>query len=175
MAGSGITGRLRVDEMPIVYLGIGSNIGKREDNCLRAISLLRENGLKITKRSGMHETEPWGVKDQPRFINMAVEAETDVSPRDLLLLLKKTERDMGRLPGKKWGPRVIDIDLLMYDNLQMNEAGLTVPHPLMHEREFVLLPLSEIAPEKVHPVLHKTIRALLDRKTFAREDRSDSR
>jgi len=154
--------------MPIVYLGIGSNIGRREDNCRRAISLLEENGLTITKRSAMRETEPWGVKDQPQFVNMAVEAETDVSPRELLLLLKRIESTMGRLPGKKWGPRVIDIDILMYDNLEMDEADLTVPHPLMHERVFVLGPLSEIAPEKVHPVLHKTVRELLNQKVSGR-------
>ncbi len=154
--------------MPTVYLGIGSNVGRREENCLRAVSLLEENGVIITKHSAMHETEPWGVKDQRQFVNMAVEAETDVSPRELILLLKKIESAMGRLPGKKWGPRVIDIDILMYDNLEMNEADLTVPHPLMHERVFVLGPLSEIAPEKVHPVLHKTVRELLDQKASRR-------
>ena len=159
--------------MQMVYLGIGSNIGGRENNCLRAISLLGENGLKITKRSAMYETEPWGVKDQPRFINMAVEAETDVSPRDLLALIKKIESEMGRRTGKKWGPRVIDIDILMYENIQMNEVDLSIPHSLMHEREFVLRPLSEIAPDKIHPVLCKTIRELLDRKASVPEGRHE--
>ncbi len=160
-----------MNEMPTVYLGLGSNLGSRQDNCLRAVSLLEENGLKITRRSAMYETEPWGVKDQPRFINMAVEAETDVSPHELLSLIKKIESDMGRLAEKKWGPRVIDIDILLYENMRMNGDELTIPHPLMHEREFVLRPLSEIAPERVHPVLCKTIRELLDRKAFAPEDR----
>jgi len=161
--------------MPVVYLGIGSNIGRREDNCLRAISLLEENGLTITKRSAMYETEPWGVKDQPQFLNMAVEAVTHVSPRELLLLLKTIESSMGRLPGKKWGPRVIDIDILIYDNLTINEDELTVPHPLLHERVFVLEPLAEIAPEKVHPVLRKTIRELLNQKVSGPGDRRKKR
>ncbi len=160
--------------MPVVYLGIGSNIGDREDNCLKAISLLEENGLKITKRSSLHETEPWGVKNQPQFVNMAVEAETDLSPRELLVILKKIENAMGRLPEKKWGPRIIDIDILMYDDLKINEADLTVPHPLMHERAFVLVPLSEIAPEKVHPALHKTISELLNQKTSPDDDGKDA-
>ncbi len=155
--------------MPVVYLGIGSNVGRRENNCLRAISLLEENGLTVTKRSAMHETEPWGVKDQPQFVNMAVEAETDISPRELLLLLKRIESDMGRRPGKKWGPRVIDIDILMYDNLVVNEDDLSVPHPLLHERVFMLEPLSEISPEKVHPVLGKTVRELLSQKSSGRQ------
>ncbi len=154
--------------MPVVYLGIGSNLGHREDNCLRAISLLEENGLKITKRSALHETEPWGVKDQPRFVNMALEAETYLSPRELLVLLKKIENGMGRMPERKWGPRVIDIDILMYDDLKINEADLAVPHPLMHERAFVLAPLSEIAHEKVHPVLHKTVGELLRHRVSVR-------
>lgn len=120
----------------------------------------------------MHETEPWGVKDQPQFVNMAVEAETDVSPRELLELIKRIESDMGRRPGKKWGPRVIDIDILMYDHLQINEEGLSVPHPLLHERVFVLEPLAEIAPEKIHPVLRKTVRELLNQKSSGKSFRT---
>lgn len=148
--------------MSVVYLGLGSNIGNRKDNCLMAISLLEENGLKITKRSAMHETEPWGVRDQPGFINMVVETKTDIVPRELLALIKKIEYDMGRRPAKKWGPRVIDIDILLYDDLIMREDDLSIPHPLMHERAFVLKPLSEVAPERMHPVLRKTVRQLLD-------------
>ncbi len=147
--------------MSVVYIGIGSNIGAREDNCLRAIGLLEENGLSITKRSSLYETEPWGVTDQPGFINMVVEAETDISPRELLALLKRVENEMGREPGIKWGPRLIDLDILLFEDLIREESDLTIPHPLMHRRNFVLAPLSEIAPEKVHPVLGKTIRDLL--------------
>lgn len=148
--------------MPVVYLGIGSNLGIREDNCLMAISLLEENGLKITKRSAMHETTPWGVRDQPKFINMAIEAETDISPLELLSLIKKIEGDMGRQPAIKWGPRVIDIDILLYGDMLLCEADLTIPHPLMQEREFVLRALSEIAPDIMHPVLGKTMKELFD-------------
>lgn len=147
--------------MPVVYIGIGSNIGAREDNCLRAIGLLEENGLRITRRSSVYETEPWGVKDQQGFINMVVEAETDISPRELLVLLKRVENEMGRQPGIKWGPRLIDLDILLFDDLIMEESDLTIPHPMMHRRNFVLAPLAEIAPEKVHPVLAKKIRDLL--------------
>ncbi len=155
--------------MPLVYLGIGSNLGIREDNCLMAISLLEENGLRITKRSAMYETMPWGVKDQPKFINMAIEAETNISPLELLSLVKKIEGEMGRQPAMKWGPRVIDIDILLYSDKLLCEADLTIPHPLMHEREFVLRPLSEIAPDIVHPVLGKTIKELFDTIAIAPE------
>ena len=148
--------------MAVVYLGIGSNIGNRIDNCATAISFLEENGLTITKRSEMYETMPWGVKDQPEFINMAVEVETDISPPELLSLIKKIEGDMGRQPAVKWGPRVIDIDILLYGNERVSGAGLTIPHPLMHERDFVLRPLSEIAPDVMHPVLNKTIKELFN-------------
>jgi 2-amino-4-hydroxy-6-hydroxymethyldihydropteridine diphosphokinase len=147
--------------MSVVYIGIGSNIGAREDNCLRAAVLLEDNGVRITKRSSLHETEPWGVKDQPAFINMVVEAETGLSPKELLLTLKRIESDMGRRPGIKWGPRLIDLDILFYDDLVMQDSDLTIPHPLMHIRDFVLEPLSEIAPEKVHPVFTRKISDLL--------------
>jgi 2-amino-4-hydroxy-6-hydroxymethyldihydropteridine diphosphokinase len=153
--------------MHVVYLGIGSNIGDRENNCLKAIELMEERGLKVTRRSSMCETEPWGVKDQPAFINMAVEAETDISPRGLLMLLKKIENEAGRRPGRRWGPRVLDIDILLYDNLQVAEDDLSIPHPLMHKRVFVLEPLAEIAPDRVHPVLRKTIKQLFIGETSA--------
>ena len=147
--------------MAVVYIGIGSNLGNKRDNCLKAVESLEKSGLRITKRSSLHETEPWGVKEQPKFINMAVEADTDLPPRELLLLLKKIEDAMGRERMTRWGPRIIDLDILLYNDLQMKEPDLQIPHPLMHERDFVLEPLSEIAPEKVHPVLSRKIRDLL--------------
>ena len=147
--------------MPTVYIGIGSNVGEREENCLRAIALLDKNEVRITKRSEMYETEPWGVKDQRRFINMVVASETNLSPRGLLLRLKRIEGEMGRRPGEKWGPRLIDLDILFYDDLIIDEGDLVIPHPMMHRRDFVLKPLSEIAPDKVHPVFGRRIRELL--------------
>jgi len=147
--------------MSTVYIGIGSNLGDRHKNCLRAIELLRQNGLLVTKQSSMHETEPWGVTEQPEFVNMAVEAETELAPIKLLEMLKKIEKDMGRQDTIRWGPRIIDLDILLYDNIILRTDSLTIPHPLMHEREFVLEPLSEIAGDLIQPVLKKSIADLL--------------
>jgi 2-amino-4-hydroxy-6-hydroxymethyldihydropteridine diphosphokinase len=147
--------------MAVAYIGIGSNLGNRRYNCLKAIELLRQGGLRVSKVSLLYETEPWGVRGQPRFINMAAEIETDLPPRKLLALLKAIEKRMGRIKAEQWGPRRIDLDILLYDDITLNTDGLTIPHPLMHERTFVLEPLSEIAPEKVHPVLLKKVSALL--------------
>lgn len=149
--------------MAIVYVGIGSNLGDRERNCLRAIDLMEERSLKVSRRSRTYETEPWGVKDQPRFINMAVSVETALEPRKVLGLLKDVEKLMGRQETVRYGSRVIDLDILLYDSLVVKEPGLEIPHPLMHERDFVLVPLAEIAPEAVHPVIGKTIRELRDK------------
>ncbi|MBI4848737.1 MAG: 2-amino-4-hydroxy-6-hydroxymethyldihydropteridine diphosphokinase [Nitrospirae bacterium] len=147
--------------MPTAYIGIGSNLGDREDNCGRAIRLLEANNIKVIKSSSMIETEPWGVEDQPMFINMAVEIETVLGPEELLSVLKKIEVETGRRPEKRWGPRVIDLDILLYDDLIMKTSELEIPHPHISEREFVLRPLAEIVPEKLHPVLKKSIRELL--------------
>ncbi len=147
--------------MSVVYIGIGSNLGNRQYHCLKAIELLEQCGLRVSKISSLYETEPWGVKAQPAFLNMAIEVETDIVPLKLLELIKKIEAELGREKTVKWGPRVIDLDILLYDDLRIAEEDLQVPHPLMHQREFVLRPLSEIAPEKVHPVLRKDMRSLL--------------
>lgn len=147
--------------MAKAYIGIGSNLGDRRGNCLKAVALLRRAGQIILKRSSLHETEPWGVKDQPSFINMAIEIRTDLPPRGLLSLLKDIETDMGRVRTGRWGPRVIDLDILFYDNLVVTEKELQIPHPRMHERTFVIEPLSEISPGKVHPVLLKRVDELL--------------
>ncbi len=147
--------------MPTVYLGIGSNLGDRQENCLRAIGLLKGKDTSVGKQSSMYETEPEGGKDQPYFINMAVEIKTDLSPHELLKTLKTIENEMGRTETVKWGPRVIDLDILLYDGLIIDEPDLKIPHPLMHERTFVLKPLSEISPDALHPALGKTVRQLL--------------
>lgn len=145
-----------------VYIGIGSNLGNREENCLNSIRLIEERDIRVLKRSSLYETEPWGVEDQPMFINMAIEAETELSPLELLRVLKSIEKSMGRVQTERWGPRIIDLDILFYNNLILETPELTIPHPYIKERPFVLIPLSEIAPEFEHPVLKKRIKELLN-------------
>jgi len=147
--------------MAEVFLGIGSNLGDREENCSRAVDLLEKAGFRVIKRSSHYETEPWGVTDQPKFINMALRAETELSPLEAFRRIKDIEKEMGRVETVRWGPRVIDIDILLYDDVVINEPDLTIPHPHMHERDFVLKPLTEIAPDKKHPVIGKKIKKLL--------------
>jgi 2-amino-4-hydroxy-6-hydroxymethyldihydropteridine diphosphokinase len=101
------------------------------------------------------------MKDQPLFLNMAIEIETALSPRELLKTLKEMEKEIGREPTSRWGPRIIDLDILLFNADVVDEDNLSIPHPLMHERDFVLKPLSEIAPDAEHPVLHKSIRELM--------------
>lgn len=147
--------------MPVAYIGIGSNLGNRKENCLKAIASLSARGVVIRKQSTPVETEPWGVEEQPGFINMAVEIETVMAPRELLDALKKIEGELGRQITYRWGPRIIDLDILLYGDFVADEPDLKIPHPLMHLREFVLRPLSGIAPEVVHPILKKTVKSLL--------------
>lgn len=148
--------------MSTAYIGIGSNIGNREENCFKAIRLLPARGVSIKKKSSLIETEPWGVRDQPKFLNMAAEVETEFAPRQLLEILKDVEEEIGREETYRWGPRLIDLDILLFDDYVMDTPDLKVPHPHMHQREFVLKPLAEIAPDKMHPTLKKTIRQLLE-------------
>jgi len=131
--------------MSIVYVALGSNLGKRKENCLKAIEHIR--GLlqtKILKTSSLIETEPQGKTDQPQFLNGAIKIETKLSPQKLMQSLLEIEKKMGRVRGEKWGPRIIDLDIIMYDNLKIDEPGLTIPHPRFKERSFVLIPLREL-------------------------------
>ena len=148
--------------MSTAYISIGSNLGDREENCKQALRLLHANGILIKKQSRMYETEPWGIKDQPKFINMAIEVETDKEPEEFLAVLKNIENEIGRTETVKWGPRVIDLDILFYDDLILKTEDLEIPHPLLHERDFVLKPLSEIAPDKKHPVTGKAVKEMLE-------------
>ena len=131
-------------------LSLGSNMGNRLDNIRQAVALMTPLG-EVTKRSAVYETPPWGVDEQPRFLNACVLLETDAPPKKLLNKLKEIEQAVGRVERERWGPREIDIDILAYGGEVINEAELTVPHPRMRERAFVLVPLSEIAPDMKIP------------------------
>jgi 2-amino-4-hydroxy-6-hydroxymethyldihydropteridine diphosphokinase len=146
--------------MAKIFIGIGTNVGNREENVTRALTLLAERGIRILNSSSVHETTPWGVAEQPAFLNMVVEAETSLKPRELLRELKSIEKSMGRVESGRWGPRPMDLDILLYDALVLDEPGLVIPHPLLHERDFVLARLLEVAPDVRHPLLKKTIREI---------------
>lgn len=135
-----------------VFLGLGSNLGERRENLLTALRLL--DGMKdmeMEEASSVYETEPWGVLDQPRFLNMVALAHTSRDPRGVLDACKEVEKEMGRVRESKWGPRIIDVDILLYDDIQLKEEDLVIPHPRMLEREFVLVPLLELRPGISHP------------------------
>ena len=148
--------------MPRAYLSIGSNLGDRINYLKKALEKLKRNNIQIIKSSNIIETEPYGYKEQGKFLNMAVEIDSDLEPFELMKLISKIESELGRIRTKRWGPRVIDIDIIFYDSLIINEPDLKIHHPDMQNRFFVLKPLQEIAPDFVHPVLKKTITELLE-------------
>ena len=149
--------------MVLVYLALGTNLGDREKNLREAIAHLSPQ-VTVTRESPVYETEPWGMQDQPRFLNMVVEGETALEPHALLDFLKRLERELGRTEGVRYGPRVIDLDILLYDDLVLSRDDLKIPHPRLAERRFVLVPLAAIAPDLLHPIEGVSIRALLARR-----------
>lgn len=146
-----------------VYLSIGSNMGDKEENLNRALEYLkRDRNIRITKVSDYHMTKPYGYTEQDDFLNGAVELVTLYTPQELLDVLHKAEADGGRERLIHWGPRTIDLDILFYDDVVMSEPELIIPHKELHKREFVLVPLMQIAPYKEHVVFHKSVMQLLE-------------
>lgn len=161
-----------------VFIALGSNLGSRLEN-LRAAREYLQEVLEIRQISSVYETEPWGYEEQPRFLNQVVQGSTRISPTALLAALKAIEARMGREKTFRYGPRLIDLDLLSYDNLIWQSQELTIPHPELHKRSFVLVPLEEIAPQWEHPVDHKTVAEMaaeIDREgvvVFANEEHAN--
>lgn len=151
--------------MSRVFLSIGSNLGDRLSNIQQAVATLSmSDKIKIVKTSSFYETEPWGNKNQEWFINAALAIDTDYSPEELLQYCQNIEVQLGRIrkENEKWSQRAIDIDILMYDDLVISSKNLIVPHPFMHLRAFVLVPMLEVKSDLVHPVFKKTISELYD-------------
>jgi 2-amino-4-hydroxy-6-hydroxymethyldihydropteridine diphosphokinase len=148
--------------MTAVYLLTGSNMGDSQANLSTTIMHIRQRVGEVVKISCLYKTEPWGNKDQQVFLNQVMEVHTELSPQELLKTILGIEHEMGRNRDIKWGPRVIDIDILFFGDRIINESELTIPHPFLHERRFTLVPLVEIAPHLQHPVFHKTIAQLLE-------------
>ncbi|MGC9360541.1 MAG: 2-amino-4-hydroxy-6-hydroxymethyldihydropteridine diphosphokinase [Anaerolineae bacterium] len=144
--------------MAHVYLSLGSNLGDRAASIQAALQKLPLYGLEVLTTARLYETQPWGVADQPRFLNSACIARITLPPLRVLQAAKAIERALGRTPTRRWGPRVIDIDLLLYDNVTTHSPELTLPHPGLLDRAYVLVPLAEIAPNVRHPITHQTVR-----------------
>jgi 2-amino-4-hydroxy-6-hydroxymethyldihydropteridine diphosphokinase len=147
--------------MNVSYILTGSNLGNRLDYLLKAKQAIGETAGAIANNSFIYETAAWGLEDQPSFLNQALEIHTVHSPSSLLESLLKIEKDLGRKRGAKYGPRLIDIDILFFNEEVIEQKGLTIPHPQLHKRRFALQCLNDIAPTFFHPVFHKNINQLL--------------
>ncbi len=145
------------------YLLLGGNLGNKEENLKRAVDLLEQKAGPTTKRSSIYRTAAWGNAAQPEFYNQAIALQTELSPEELLKTVLETEELLGRKrTGDKWQERIIDIDILFYNDEVLDSPKLKIPHPFIQERKFVLVPMKEIASELIHPLLRKTITELLD-------------
>lgn len=139
----------------MIFLSLGTNLGDRQENLSKARELL-EPQVHVIAASPIYETAPWGYRDQPAFLNQVLQVETVLAPHDLLVYLKQIEAQLGRQPNFHYGPRLIDLDILIYNDLTIDEEGLQIPHPHLTERAFVLVPLADLAPELV--IKRKTVR-----------------
>ena len=148
-------------DMSKAALLLGSNLGNRQENLSNALSFIEKNAGIIEKKSSLYQTAPWGMLDQDDFLNQAVLIKTSLPPQQLLKQLLDIEIMLGRERLEKWGPRIIDIDILYYDSEIIDEKDLKVPHPFLQERRFSLVPLNEISPDWVHPALHKSVNQML--------------
>ena len=149
--------------LPTAYISFGSNVGDRLVHISQALQYLSAaDGILLTKVSSLYETEPVGYEQQDWFLNGVVAVETGLSPHQLLKVLQQIEKRIGRQQRKRWGPREVDLDLLIFNQSCINTPDLIVPHPDMHRRRFVLIPFAEIAPDTIHPILQQNIRTLLD-------------
>ena len=149
---------------PGVYLGLGTNLGDRRENLAQAVKALNtRQDLTVLRTSGVYETAPWGLIGQPDFLNMVAEVSTTLTPQQLLDRVKDLELELGRKPGPRLGPRLIDVDILLYGDKVVDEPELRIPHASLHLRAFALVPLAELTPGTIHPVIGVTIAELADR------------
>jgi 2-amino-4-hydroxy-6-hydroxymethyldihydropteridine diphosphokinase len=144
----------------LVYIALGTNLGQRLQNLKKAAKALSPT-VAVRMQSSIYETPPWGYLDQPQFLNQVVQAETALHPSNLLAFLKDVERQMGREITHKYGPRLIDLDILFYDDLILDTPKLTIPHPHIAERAFVLVPLADLDPDLRHPITSLTVKEML--------------
>ncbi len=144
------------NQIHYAYISLGTNVGNKKENLVNALNYIKEEN-EIIKESSLYSTEPWGNKQQDSFINQVVYIETKKSPLELMKSLLQIEKKMGRERIEKWGPRIIDLDILFYDNEVINEENLTIPHPHIPERKFILIPLKEISETLNHPISNHTI------------------
>jgi 2-amino-4-hydroxy-6-hydroxymethyldihydropteridine diphosphokinase len=148
--------------VPSVFIGLGANLGDRKRTLSAAVVALNGSGLTVLGKSSLYETSAYGNTDQPAFLNAVVHCDTDLDPGEVLDRLKDIEIGLGRREREPWAPREVDLDLLFYEDRVLTGSELTLPHPDLHNRLFVLVPLAELEPDLVHPVLKKTVRELLD-------------